>query len=974
MVKQLSFFIFVRNSENVRITTEIIRNDMKKLFTLFNLMFWALTFSMSAYSQNTSFPIKSDHYIKILGTSQGLSQPGITAVLTDASGSVWIGTRYRLNKYVNGRIETYDVSQTGGSAISLVFEDSSGRIWIGTESSLALYDPNTDNFIEKIPGRKNCALEYEGKIYFAGSGDISVLDLTTDTFSEIETPSSYIIECAVLKPGVILFVDKFSGVYRYLTSTGRLETFDIPEIAHTYILSAAISDGYLYLGSFFNGLYKFDSNGRICARYKPEEYPELNLEVICDISVIDSRIFLATDGSGLCTIENDRVVGIDKIPGYADLTTLPKALTKVEQDRFSNIWVGSVKDGLFGIKQTLISADSYMSNQLVFSMCQDGRNLWIGTDDGIVGYNPVSGSFRRLGSNSGDIVASIALFGPDKLLAYVYCKGLRVINKSDGSSEPLKVMDSKTDSLEKYSGYNLFSFNVSDNEVLLAGENVYLLDARTGKFSLLTADDGASRAELHPFYVDRSGRWAYAFSHTAIYKLDILTKRIAKLATPSFDFGRINTAACDGNKVYIGTDTGMIRFDEQSLELDVPLNIFKRVTCMSERDEGLLWIVSDNILYSYDTHSNRVEIYDEAEGFSSREVTCSARLGDCRYFGGNYNLFAVPQDIHRNVNSDPSLKISAISFNGKKVQGWEDSKLRLRPGLEELAIRFNLIGGDPFRRTLVRYILEGPEHVTTETHRPEFSLASLAPGKYSLKASYLKSDGQWSSPVEYLKITMPDVVWHRKWFIGLVILILFVCIVAFVQHINRNADMEISKTQEAEKVKRTRFIKSVDAELRKPLTLIGSTAKSVMEDVPDMPDSAQEKLERIFTKSVQMQQIISDAVEQVAQEEEDPLIVKLNGIIDEHIGNNELGVALLVREMGMSRTVLYDKLKSSTGMGVNEYVQKRRLIRARRLLIDTDMSVAEISDSLGFSSPKYFSEVFKSAYEVSPREFKKRLL
>lgn len=123
-----------------------------------------------------------------------------------------------------------------------------------------------------------------------------------------------------------------------------------------------------------------------------------------------------------------------------------------------------------------------------------------------------------------------------------------------------------------------------------------------------------------------------------------------------------------------------------------------------------------------------------------------------------------------------------------------------------------------------------------------------------------------------------------------------------------------------------------------------------------------------------MEKVISDAVEQVVKEEDNPFVRKMNSIIDQHISDSNLGVSLLVKEMGMSRTVLYDRLKASTGRGVNEYLQRRRLLMARKYLVDTEMTVAEISDALGFSSPKYFSEVFKNAYEVSPREFKRRIL
>ena len=106
---------------------------------------------------------------------------------------------------------------------------------------------------------------------------------------------------------------------------------------------------------------------------------------------------------------------------------------------------------------------------------------------------------------------------------------------------------------------------------------------------------------------------------------------------------------------------------------------------------------------------------------------------------------------------------------------------------------------------------------------------------------------------------------------------------------------------------------------------------------------------------------------------DNPVINKMDEIIDSRISDPNLDVSILVHEMAMSRTALYDKIKELTGMGVNEYIQNRRLVKARKMLIDTQLPVAEIADELGFSSSKYFSEIFKKAFEVSPREFRKRI-
>ena len=54
-----------------------------------------------------------------------------------------------------------------------------------------------------------------------------------------------------------------------------------------------------------------------------------------------------------------------------------------------------------------------------------------------------------------------------------------------------------------------------------------------------------------------------------------------------------------------------------------------------------------------------------------------------------------------------------------------------------------------------------------------------------------------------------------------------------------------------------------------------------------------------------------------------------------------------------------------------EYLTRRRLQEAKRLLTETDIPVAEIGMQTGFSDPGYFSTVFRKYEGVSPIEYRK---
>ena len=63
--------------------------------------------------------------------------------------------------------------------------------------------------------------------------------------------------------------------------------------------------------------------------------------------------------------------------------------------------------------------------------------------------------------------------------------------------------------------------------------------------------------------------------------------------------------------------------------------------------------------------------------------------------------------------------------------------------------------------------------------------------------------------------------------------------------------------------------------------------------------------------------------------------------------------------------------KRALGMPFLQYLHRLRIHRAERLLAETDRSVGEIADQVGFCSAAYFAETFKKVYAHSPREHRR---
>lgn len=85
------------------------------------------------------------------------------------------------------------------------------------------------------------------------------------------------------------------------------------------------------------------------------------------------------------------------------------------------------------------------------------------------------------------------------------------------------------------------------------------------------------------------------------------------------------------------------------------------------------------------------------------------------------------------------------------------------------------------------------------------------------------------------------------------------------------------------------------------------------------------------------------------------------------IGN--LNVLDLSKELGFSRTSLYRKVKSLTGLSINQLIRSIKLKRAAHILISEDMNVSEVAFSLDFTDLTYFRNVFKKQHGMMPSEY-----
>jgi YesN/AraC family two-component response regulator len=95
-------------------------------------------------------------------------------------------------------------------------------------------------------------------------------------------------------------------------------------------------------------------------------------------------------------------------------------------------------------------------------------------------------------------------------------------------------------------------------------------------------------------------------------------------------------------------------------------------------------------------------------------------------------------------------------------------------------------------------------------------------------------------------------------------------------------------------------------------------------------------------------------------------------LVESNLSNEDLNVEDICKNMGVSRVQLYRKVKALLNINVNDYILNTRLQKAKYLLQHEEFSIGEIAYKVGFSSPAYFSTVFKSKFGVTPKAFKEK--
>ncbi|MGI6231365.1 MAG: hybrid sensor histidine kinase/response regulator transcription factor [Prevotella sp.] len=100
-------------------------------------------------------------------------------------------------------------------------------------------------------------------------------------------------------------------------------------------------------------------------------------------------------------------------------------------------------------------------------------------------------------------------------------------------------------------------------------------------------------------------------------------------------------------------------------------------------------------------------------------------------------------------------------------------------------------------------------------------------------------------------------------------------------------------------------------------------------------------------------------------------INQINELVDKNLDNSDFSVTDITRQLSISRSLLYTKMKALMGVSIGDFIHQRRMKKACSLLRQ-GYNVSETAYQSGFSDPNYFAKVFKKDMGMTPTEYIKK--
>ncbi len=401
---------------------------MKNIF--YFLLYYILLLPVSIWSQ------ESHEEFRFVNIKEGIAKTGISNIIQDHYGFIWIGTSgtglYKFDgiDYTVYKHRLRDTTSLSSSRIECSYLDNKNRLWIGTENGLNLYDRALDKFkrITLDPNNLNrefiLSLEEDSSNnLLIGTHGLGLFKLNLKTFSIEKILNStsengsqlYINSIQHSKQGKTFVGTNFGLKEIDLVNNKLIHTRLFVKDKNTIDTDIELfidSKNNLWVGSQINqGLFKCTLSDDVNNSIIEVKELKFSTKKIMDIiELSDNTLIVGTENDGLFHIKDSGAVIKNYVSSKIEENSiLHNSIWSLFVDRNKRIWIGyfnsgvAVSDKLYdkflNIK-SLPTNDNSLRISSVMGMVEDSsKKLWIATDGGGIDvYNPKTSLITHINS------------------------------------------------------------------------------------------------------------------------------------------------------------------------------------------------------------------------------------------------------------------------------------------------------------------------------------------------------------------------------------------------------------------------------------------------------------------------------------------------------------------------------------------------------------------------------------------------
>lgn len=708
------------------------------------ILFFLLNF-FSGFSQKIN--------LQKFSVKDGLIQSTVKQIEQDDYGNLWLATNYGLSKFNGKSFENFTTTNglPSNEISSLLF--TKDILFIGTKKGFCSYNGNKINYsalYQKIHGNIKKILEVKNSLHIITTKGYYILDINKPTFvldsiaipnitsqnpSDAEFDEDGNLWISTMKKGLFFIeksistkIPKFVLIQNSVAST---------TINKKLIRIANFNSSNLFKGETINSI-EFDKKKNLLVSDWSNGMAEIKFDfinstgfyanyfdfdsIIAEIKNIDrfvnihkdeeGNLYLATDGFGFLKVpidkntnENDyskkNIVWLSNGQGFFGSNPLC-----FKQDKFQNLWVGTLNDGLVAVnnKSSLsYSQKSGLEEEKVISVYKSSdSSIWSGTYGGGA-FKFKNKKFVRCFWEQGiseSIIKSITEDNFGNILLGTTGGGISIISK-ENTQKQLQVTKVISETNNLSSNYVAYLYKASNGAIWVGYQSGSKIDRIILNKDLSFTITSFPITNLLSFNVscltedDDENIWIT--SNEGVWKL---APKTGYVNNEYAIFKNIQTIVKDWNgNMWLGSsDVGAIilknklkvRYFENG-----QANVFEKVNikngissnCINTilLDKDIVWFISNNGIneLKIDTYLNKItaiKSYNKGQGFASYDNKPNTAVFDDEDFIwiGSVEGLTQYQNVNegeKDINQSPfSVYINNILIENKSID-WTDSSL-----------------------------------------------------------------------------------------------------------------------------------------------------------------------------------------------------------------------------------------------------------------------------------------------------------